>query len=452
MADSALNNYQLTRSRNDLDSVCHAPARNLFFTNTGVVLSCCFNRAYEVGRYPEQSIQQIWESEKITELRNSLRQNDFSLGCAGCKMILESGNYDSLPAKNYDNFKGNSKNFPVSFEFELSNTCNLECIMCSGEFSSSIRENREKRSAIKSPYGEKFIEELEFYLPYLERAQFLGGEPFLIPVYFDIWERITKINPGISISVQTNATILNNRVKKILNELSFSISVSIDGVSKKVYESIRLNTNFERVMENLKFYSKLCKEKNKNLSLSFCPMPQNAHEIPALIELANHLGALVFFNTVFDPPHCSLMNMGKTELKKLHDFLKTQTPDAATSLEKQNRNAYLQLSAQINQWSLQNENHSVLSTHIQHKSIDDLLQKISYELKRRNEKKYEKERVIEQRLTYILQRATEENIYEESFKGIMSLNINSIVDSVAIIEKERLYQMFKDRVLPRKQS
>jgi MoaA/NifB/PqqE/SkfB family radical SAM enzyme len=81
-------------------------------------------------------------------------------------------------------------NYPRVMEFELSNECNLECVMCNGYFSSSIRKNREKLPASVSPYNDQFVDELDQFIPHLTDAKFLGGEPFMIDIYLKIWERI----------------------------------------------------------------------------------------------------------------------------------------------------------------------------------------------------------------------------------------------------------------------
>jgi MoaA/NifB/PqqE/SkfB family radical SAM enzyme len=75
---------------------------------------------------------------------------------------------------------------PKVMEFELSNECNLECVMCNGSFSSSIRKNREKLPPIISPYNDDFVNELDAFIPHLTDAKFLGGEPFMIEIYLKI--------------------------------------------------------------------------------------------------------------------------------------------------------------------------------------------------------------------------------------------------------------------------
>ena len=117
--------------------------------------------------------------------------------------------------------------------FELSNICNLECVMCNGDYSSLIRKNREKRDELAIPYDEKFLLQLEEYIPFLEEVKFYGGEPFLIELYYGIWEKIIRLNPAVRISVQTNATVLNRRVNEVLSKTNFHINVSLGLASEK---------------------------------------------------------------------------------------------------------------------------------------------------------------------------------------------------------------------------
>ena len=55
--------------------------------------------------------------------------------------------------------------WPKHIEFALSNTCNLQCVQCSGELSSAIRAQREHRPPLRSPYGDAFFDEIQEFLP-----------------------------------------------------------------------------------------------------------------------------------------------------------------------------------------------------------------------------------------------------------------------------------------------
>ncbi|MFN7824367.1 MAG: SPASM domain-containing protein, partial [Pseudobdellovibrionaceae bacterium] len=212
--------YNENRLPQDRGLVCHAPFVSLNFEQTGKVTACCYNRTHVVGNYPQNSVAEIWNSPAINELRTALENLDFNKGCQKCEESLMSRNYFSPLMKNYDKLKMNgwesAKTGPRIFEFELSNLCNLECTMCTGFFSSSIRKNREKLPALKFPWDDQFVEQLRPYWKNIEWAKFLGGEPFLNPLYFKIWDQIAEENPAVKVVITTNGTILNNKVQKVL--------------------------------------------------------------------------------------------------------------------------------------------------------------------------------------------------------------------------------------------
>jgi MoaA/NifB/PqqE/SkfB family radical SAM enzyme len=224
----------------------------MYFRPNGSVTACCFNRSYELGHYPGNTIKEIWQGARTISLSNYLQKNDFSHGCERCKVSWDSENLMGAGFSLYERHPIN-KNYPTLLEFELNNTCNLECVMCFGEFSSSIRRNRDKLPALEMKYDDKFVTQLEEFIPYLKEAKFLGGEPFLIKIYYKIWEKIIEINPDCVIDIQTNATILNSGIKDLLERGRFRIGVSIDSQTKEIYEKIRVNSNYEIVKSNLEY-------------------------------------------------------------------------------------------------------------------------------------------------------------------------------------------------------
>ncbi|MDP6909849.1 MAG: SPASM domain-containing protein, partial [Flavobacteriales bacterium] len=206
-----LKDYNQSRPLGPQKKVCWAPFKSLYFGHYGKAIACCYNRTYILGNYPEQSIDEIWRGQQAENLRKYISNNNLDHGCQGCKSQILARNFDATKAKQYDQVKLNRNGYPSVMEFELSNVCNLECEMCSGDFSSLIRQNREGKPPLEEPYDEAFVEQLEEFIPHLEEVKFYGGEPFLIDIYYQIWEKIIEINPTVRISVQTNGTILNNR-------------------------------------------------------------------------------------------------------------------------------------------------------------------------------------------------------------------------------------------------
>jgi sulfatase maturation enzyme AslB (radical SAM superfamily) len=221
-------------------------------------------------------------------------------------------------------------------EFELSNICNLECTMCNGDFSSLIRKNREGRPPVKVVYDEAFVTQLEEFIPHLQEMKFFGGEPFLIDIYYRIWERAVTINPSIRLTVQTNGTVLNQRVKDICAKGKFHISVSIDSLEKENYEHIRKNANFERVMENMEWFREYCQTNDRFFGISTCAMRQNWHELPEFVTFCNDRQIPVFFHTVTHPRESAFAHMSRTELEGVVSVLEASKIPRETPLQRKN--------------------------------------------------------------------------------------------------------------------
>jgi MoaA/NifB/PqqE/SkfB family radical SAM enzyme len=349
LSDSTIQSYNTSRTCAKKSIVCHAPYVNLNFEQTGDVRACCYNFKHVLGKWPEQSVREIWQGQKLEALRGYISENNLGGGCMECGKMIEAGNYQGVRARYYDEFATNSLSdkfsnltrkftggfaYPKVMEFELSNECNLECIMCNGSFSSSIRKNREKLPPIISPYNEKFVDELEEFIPHLTDAKFLGGEPFMIDIYLSIWERILKINPGIRIHITTNGTFLNNRIKNLLEGLNAGIILSIDSVEKEIYKKIRINGNYDKVMENLEYFIDYTARKKTFISMAACPITTNWRELPQMLEFCLAKNIALYFNVVFTPFDLSLRELGVKELGEVVSFLENYTlPEIKGSLQ-----------------------------------------------------------------------------------------------------------------------
>lgn len=354
VSQELLREYNSSRPLGPRKTFCYAPKKSLYFTPDGKVYSCCYNRDFVLGSYPEQSIGEIWKGNNITQLRDALKSNNLSLGCYSCQTQLEEGTFDSVLAKYFDVLP--KRKYPTLMEFELSNVCNLACVMCDGRYSSVIRREREKLPPIKNPYIDNFIVELEEYIPHLRKAKFQGGEPFLIDVYYKIWEKIIELNPKCVISVQTNGSVLNEKIKSLLLKGRFHMTVSLDAVSKEIFDVIRLHGNFQKTMDNIDYFRAYCKKNNTYFGVATCPMQQNWHEIPEIIKLCNDLDAEINFNRVWDPPECALWNCSSEKLTEIYNFYSDYDFLASSDREYHNKKQFEELKEQVKIWSVKQKN------------------------------------------------------------------------------------------------
>lgn len=356
LSPSLLDAYNQAQGREKDSHICYAPFGTMRFTLSGHVVACCYNKQYPLGKYPENSIHDIWFGSKISRLKDHLTNNSLSLGCQSCKSNLLSGSFNSVGAKHYDYLSPATNTYPKMLEFELANTCNLECIMCSGALSSSIRRNREHKPAYPSLYDQAFTDQLDEFIPHLKDAVFVGGEPFLIDLYYDIWERMILINSDINISVVTNGSILNNKVKTLLEKGNFSFRISIDSLQKDNYNQIRVNADFDVVMANFNYFLKYSTKRNTAININVCPMRQNWKEMPDYIRFGNKQNVSINMMTVKFPPHTSLWNLSTVELQEAISYLSEFSFPEESLVEKQNAHAYKTLIQQLKQWMLEAEN------------------------------------------------------------------------------------------------
>jgi len=206
-------------------------------------------------------------------------------------------------------------------ELELGNSCNLECVMCSGELSSAIRCNREKLEPCPEQYNEEFLNQFDEFLPYLEEIRFNGGEPFLNEINYRLWDKIIAVKPQIKVVIATNGTVMNKRVKELLGKGRFHINLSIDSLNKAVYESIRVNAVFEQTMENINWFNEYCKRKKTTLCILTNPMRQNWREMPAFIDFCNKRNLPLWFNTIRQPIEYALWTLEPSALKEIFETL-----------------------------------------------------------------------------------------------------------------------------------
>ncbi len=344
-----IHDFNKTRMLGPQKWLCYAPFNMIYFAFNGEMIACCHNRKHIMGRYPEQSIEDIWGGAKYEILREHIRHNDLSYGCDVCKNALIAGNYDGAKNGLYDRY--GSRSYPQIMEFELDNLCNLACVICNDNFSSGIKP-LELKTQNPSPYDAEFVKQITPYIPKLKEAKFYGGEPFLINLYYNIWEKMLEMNPKIEILIQTNGTVLNEKVIKLLERGRFNINISIDSLHKENFEKIRKNANFEETMENVAFFIDYCKQKGTHLGIIPTPNRLNWQDIPEITNWATSIGAKVYFNTLITPLELALWNLPQKDIETIYSQLSAKDIQTIGLAGKENARHYKDFLHQIQGWKV----------------------------------------------------------------------------------------------------
>jgi radical SAM protein with 4Fe4S-binding SPASM domain len=347
--DEAIVAYNKNRTSLAKGKICHAPFVSMRFSLNGNVLSCCYNREYILGHVAQDSLHDIWFGERLKTMRKALLQHDFSKGCSQCKVEIDNNNHYNSGAINYDYLAPDrTAVYPIMLDFEADNHCNYECIMCNGEYSSTILNVREKLPERKKVYDESFLTQLDEFIPHIREARFVGGEPFLIEMYIEIWEKIIALNANARISILTNGSVLNERIKTLLQKGNFDVSFSIDSLDSYNYNTIRKRGNLNKVLSNFAEIRTILISRDKPTSINTCLMRQNWQDIAEIVRFCNSQDVSLFFHTVFYPFHTSLWNLPSAELKEIHTQVASeQFEPAATAIQQENLKKYADFVGQV---------------------------------------------------------------------------------------------------------
>lgn len=287
----------------------------MYLDQFGTVRACCLAKGATLGDVRTQTLREIWDSAAAEAIRSALEADDHSQGCGFCAWQLRSGD-ELVFAENFDRWQPPERRprWPRRMEFSLTNTCNLACTMCEGNFSSTIRR-REGRPPMPAVYGEAFFEQLAEFLPHLEEATFLGGEPFLGREPLRVMSMLAERSDPPAITITTNGTIRTRRTDELIVALRPHIVVSIDGASSSTFDAIRRGARFEQVIASLDHY--LDQLGPDRVTIAHCLMATNWWEFSALLTLAEERAIDVTVNVVRFPLDHSLYRLPASELREV---------------------------------------------------------------------------------------------------------------------------------------
>jgi radical SAM protein with 4Fe4S-binding SPASM domain len=145
--------------------------------------------------------------------------------------------------------EGPSHGRPLSVFMDQNNRCNLKCRMCgfSDERVAALRKYDMPRELYDSIAEQIFPRTNLLVLSILT-------EPFMTRDFPDRLEAVRRF--GIPYSeIITNGTLLDARsVDRMLDAAISCLTVSIDGGTREVYESIRIGARFDRVLANVNLF------------------------------------------------------------------------------------------------------------------------------------------------------------------------------------------------------
>ncbi|MCU0867781.1 MAG: radical SAM protein [Planctomycetes bacterium] len=333
-------------------SLCYAPSVQMSFNTDGTVSVCCMSRHQPIGNVATDRLHDIWRGPRMEMFRQALAKDAFPRGCEQCRWELEMGNSANNPLRQFDQVTIEpSLQWPTRLEFAMSNLCNLGCVHCFDNLSSVVRARQGKPPMAKA-YGTQFFADLREFLPHLQTASFLGGEPFLQPECFRVWDMLIEMGLRPSIAVTTNGTVWNERVVRVLDSLPYYINLSMDSVTPRNLERIRVNARAETVLRNVE---RFCEHRrsvlgrpphdDENLiTLNFVLMKRNWRDLAAGFVFAEQHQCGIWVTPLVEPEHLSVFGLSQRTLAAMARVLDQQTREIESKLLR-NRRQWLALVA-----------------------------------------------------------------------------------------------------------
>lgn len=203
------------------------------------------------------------------------------------------------------------ESYPRRLVFELTNACNLNCIMC----------GRNAADFKPTVFDMDVFRSFEPLMDIVEEVTLMGwGEPTIHPNFIEMLEIINKH------SARKYFCSNGMNLKKIKNAIfDYNVdvfAVSLDGATDETNSRIRRGSKIDQITEDLKDIVRIKKERGLKypwINFVFCAMRSNIRELPDLVRLAAEIGieeVKVVYLTVFGDDLMNESLWGQEELVK----------------------------------------------------------------------------------------------------------------------------------------
>lgn len=258
---------------------CERPFTFAFLAEKGEVWPCPWMH-YTIGNLYEQDLDEIWHSEAAEAARQTILDGSFKLCRKQSCPFLER---DELPDLSEETLREKAVPAPIPMTISICNdhTCNIACTNCRTELYCAEGEEREKIDDV--------LVRLRPFANQAEQVSMNGGGEFLAnPSFIRFLEDLRPEREDFRIVLESNGVLFDEKHWERFSHLGkydMSVTITVNSLKREVYRYLTGGfDHLERVLDNLRFLSKLRREGAVNkLSLSFVVQETNFWEIPNYI-------------------------------------------------------------------------------------------------------------------------------------------------------------------------
>lgn len=305
---------------------CNFPWRHNYVHTNGKFRLCCTTaqdietddqyHSFHAGKH---SIDDYWNSARMKQIRVNMMNGVKTKDCSKCYQQEHQGANSLRNASDMEEYIANTlpdgtyTGSAWTMQLQMSNICNLKCKMCSQMYSHMnglellemgkvspewllwVKEQGANVNNWTNDLGVKqeWYKNQEFKLQMFKHISenitqltVVGGEPTLIPEFYEIFEYCDKQGTlkNKMVTLVTNLTNTNDKLTKWLPKLkAWHIWASVDGVGERT-EYIRYPSKWTKILESLDFYRDLAKSSNGGITLSPAVQLLNIDQLDDIIK------------------------------------------------------------------------------------------------------------------------------------------------------------------------
>lgn len=181
------------------------------------------------------------------------------------------------------------KDFPLNVGIEITNNCNLNCVMCNND------KLTRPRGYMDMKLYKKIIDEISVMNPNTRIWLDFYGEALLVGYKLYYMIDYAKKRGLTNVCINTNGTLLNYEMADMLLDSGIDfISIDCYGFSKESFESISIGANRDTVYNNIEYILKEKQRRNLEnviIEIKTMEMEQNKGEVDQIIDYWRERGA-----------------------------------------------------------------------------------------------------------------------------------------------------------------
>ena len=265
------------------DTFCMLPWMHLHAYPDGRAYPCCFAfDAYPVGDLNKESLEDVFNGDKMKEMRLNMLENKPCKQCGKC-YDQEKAGFFSLRLSSNKHFGHNigltdatqpdgTADFVIKYwDIRFSNLCNFACRSCGTWFSSNWYEDHKKLTGSPPPHAkilkvgrtsDDIWEQMLTQFDHVEQFYFAGGEPLIMEEHYRILKELDRRKMyHVRLVYNTNFSKLTFKdmdVLELWNKFdTVSVGASLDAEGARA-ELMRKGTVWKDIIENRKRMIEIC--------------------------------------------------------------------------------------------------------------------------------------------------------------------------------------------------